>query len=94
MVGRGAKFMVYVNKGHFDPIDDNLLVSVYQMPESEAVRYVRSIGLEAEVTYQSAWSASYMGKVMYTSHQQVDGMEIDGKHFIDRGATITLVVGS
>ncbi|MDR1299719.1 MAG: S-layer homology domain-containing protein [Oscillospiraceae bacterium] len=91
---RGAKFLVYVNRGHFDPISADFDIKIHRMPEYDAVQYLRSIGLEAEVVYQSAWSQDYKGKVMYTSHLQADAMEIDGKTYLTRGAVIMLTVGS
>jgi uncharacterized protein YkwD len=91
---RGAKFLVYVSRGHFDPVSDDFAVKIHRMPERDAIQYLHSIGLEAEVVYQSAWSQDYKGKVMYTSHLYADAMEIDGKTYITRGAVIMLTVGS
>jgi hypothetical protein len=95
---KGATFSLDINNGHFDPVDQKLIHSdngspLMRMTEQEAIQYLRSIGLNAEIEYKPDYSFA-RGEVVAVTLPPNCTMQIDGKRYIDKGTAIKLWIGS
>jgi hypothetical protein len=94
----GAVLRLYINNGHFEPVDRELVLGDTVSPlmgttEQEAAQYLRSIGLEAEIEYRPDYNF-VNGKVVAVDFSSDCQLQIDGKWYVDKGTAIHLWIGS